>query len=218
MIKAVIFDMDGTLLDSEKVGLLAWQYVIDKFHLDMDLTLPIASIGLNYNSMVKLFLDKFGDDFPFEEYWKCGKEYFAEYKRKNAIDVKKGFFELSDYLKSEGIGMYVATSTYHDSAVENLTASGIISHFDGIVGGDEITKGKPDPEIFLKAAKLTGFPKEECLVVEDSNNGIKAGIASGIRTVYIKDIVDVPKETTEKAYASCADLSGIIDVIEKLKR
>ena len=88
--------MDGTLLDSEKVGLLAWQYVIDKFHLDMDLTLPIASIGLNYNSMVKLFLDKFGDDFPFEEYWKCGKEFFATYKRNNAIDVKKGFFELSD--------------------------------------------------------------------------------------------------------------------------
>lgn len=218
MIKAVIFDMDGTLLDSESVCLLAWQYVIDKYNLDMDLSLPIASIGLNYNSMVRLFLDEFGESFQFEKYWKCAKEFFAEYKATKGVDVKKGFTELANYLKAEGIGMYVATSTYHDNAAENLTASGIVSYFDGIIGGDEITKGKPDPEIFIKAAELTGFSKHECLVVEDSNNGLKAGIASGIRTIYIKDIVDVPQKTVEQAYKSCSDLSDIISVIEQLKR
>ena len=159
MIKAVIFDMDGTLLDSESVCLLAWQYVIDKYNLDMDLSLPIASIGLNYNSMVRLFLDEFGESFQFEKYWKCAKEFFAEYKATKGVDVKKGFTELANYLKAEGIGMYVATSTYHDNAAENLTASGIVSYFDGIIGGDEIKKGKPDPEIFIKAAELTGFSK-----------------------------------------------------------
>lgn len=217
MIKAVIFDMDGTLLDSEKIGLEAWSYVIEKYHLPFDLSLPYRSIGLNYISMKNLFLSQLGEDYPFDKYWEYTKQYFAEYEEKNGIPVKQGFYTLCDYLKENDIHMYVATSTYHGSAANELEHSGILKYFDGIIGGDEITKGKPDPEIFLKAAELSGCSSDECLVVEDSNNGLKAGIASKIKTVYIKDIVDVPQETVEKAYATCVDLSGIIDVIEEIK-
>ncbi len=216
MIKAVLFDMDGTLLDSERVALKAWEYVIDKYNLDMDLTLPIESIGLNYNSMVKLFHDRCGKDFPFEKYWKCAKQFFAEYESTNGIDVKAGFFELSDYLKSVGIKMYVATSTYHDSAIRNLTRAGIWEHFDGAVGGDEITNGKPDPEIFLKAAELSGCEKEECIVVEDSENGVKSAVNAGIKCVFIKDIKDIDPHLKKRAFCECADLSGIIEVIKRL--
>jgi beta-phosphoglucomutase-like phosphatase (HAD superfamily) len=110
--------------------------------------------------------------------------------------------------------MYVATSTYHASAAKELEHSDIRGYFDGIIGGDEITKGKPDPEIFIKAAELSGYSKENCLVIEDSTNGLKAGISSGIKTVYIKDIVDVPTEITDKAYAKCEALDGVIDIIK----
>ena len=216
MIKAVIFDMDGTLLDSERIGLKAWQYVIDKYRLTFDLSLPYRSIGLNYISMKKLFLSELGESYPFDEYWEYAKKYFAEYEAENGIPVKKGFETLCGYLKDKGIGMYVATSTYHDSAARELEHSGILEFFDGIVGGDEITKGKPDPEIFLKALELTNSGKESCLIIEDSANGLKAGIASGIRTVFIKDIVDVPAEITDNVYAKCVDLSGVIDVIEQI--
>lgn len=113
--------------------------------------------------------------------------------------------------------MYVATSTYHASAAKELEHSGILGYFDGIVGGDEITRGKPDPEIFITAAEKTGFDKSECLIVEDSSNGIRAGIASGIRTVFIKDIVDVPSEITDKVSARCDDLSGVIGIITQIR-
>ena len=214
MIKAVIFDMDGTLLDSERIGLKAWQYVIDKYSLPFDLSLPYRSIGLNYTSMQNLFLTELGDDYPFEKYWKCVKQKFSEYEEKNGIPVKQGFNELCTYLKANKIGMYVATSTYHASAAKALEHSGVLGYFDGIIGGDEITKGKPDPEIFIKAAELSGYNKEICLVIEDSTNGLKAGINSGIRTVYIKDIVDVPSEIADKAYAKCEALDDVIDVIK----
>ena len=194
MIKAVIFDMDGTLLDSERIGLKAWQYVIDKYSLPFDLSLPYRSIGLNYDSMKTLFLSELGEDYPFDKYWGYAKQYFAEYEEKNGIPVKQGFDELCTYLKANKVG-----------------------YFDGIIGGDEITRGKPDPEIFITAAEKTGFDKSECLIVEDSSNGLSAGIASGIRTVFIKDIVDVPSEITEKVFASCDDLSGVIGIITQIR-
>lgn len=216
MIKAVIFDMDGTLLDSERIGLEAWRYVIDKYALPFDLSLPYRSIGLNYNSMKILFLSELGEDYPFDKYWNYAKQYFAEYEERNGIPVKLGFDKLCTYLKSKSIGMYVATSTYHASAAKELEHSGILKYFDDIIGGDEITKGKPDPEIFIKASEKTGCGKDECLIIEDSANGLKAGIASGIRTVFIKDIVDVPAEISDKVYAKCGDLSEVIDIITEI--
>lgn len=217
MIKAVIFDMDGTLLDSERIGIKAWQYVIDKYSLPFDLSLPYRSIGLNYDSMKTLFLSELGEDYPFDKYWGYAKQYFAEFEKKNGIPVKPGFDELCTYLKANKVGMYVATSTYHASAANELEHSGILGYFDGIIGGDEITKGKPDPEIFIKSAEKTGFDKSECLIVEDSSNGLRAGIASGIRTVFIKDIVDVPSEITDKVFARCDDLSGVIGIISQIR-
>lgn len=217
MIRAVIFDMDGTLLDSERIGIKAWQYVIDKYSLPFDLSLPYRSIGLNYHSMKTLFLSELGEDYPFDKYWGYAKQYFAEYEDKNGIPVKPGFDELCTYLKANKVGMYVATSTYHSSAAKELEHSGILGYFDGIIGGDEITRGKPDPEIFITAAEKTGFDKSECLIVEDSSNGLRAGIASGIRTVFIKDIVDVPSEIADKVFARCDDLSGVIGIISQIR-
>ena len=217
MIRAVIFDMDGTLLDSERIGLKAWQYVIDKYSLPFDLSLPYRSIGLNYASMKTLFLSELGEDYPFDKYWGYAKQYLQNAKRRTAYPVKAGFDELCTYLKANKIGMYVATSTYHASAANELEHSGILGFFDGIVGGDEITRGKPDPEIFITAAEKTGFDKSECLIVEDSSNGLRAGIASGIRTVFIKDIVDVPSEITDKVFARCDDLSGVIGIISQIR-
>lgn len=214
MIKAVLFDMDGTLIDSETVGLKAWQYVIDKNSLDIDLTLPYRSIGLNYKSMTELFYSELGRDFPFELYWKQAKEYFAQYADKYGIDVKDGFDELCAYLKSNRIGMYVATSTYHNSAIDTLEKCGIWKYFDGIVGGDEITNGKPNPEIFLKAAFLSGFAPDECLIVEDSENGVRAALASGIDCIFIKDRKDIPEELKEKLLRECSNLAQVAEVID----
>lgn len=216
MIKAVLFDMDGTLLDTETIGLKAWQYVIDKYHIGIDLTLPIKSIGLNYKSMTELFYKELGSDFPFEKYWKEGTEYLKNYEQTNGIPVKKGFDELSEFLKENKIKTIVATSTYHNSAIEKLRRVGIYEKFDGLVGGDEIDNGKPAPDIFLKAAMLSGFSADECIVVEDSENGVKAALSAGIRCIYIKDIKDIDKKIKAGIFRECKDLSEIREVIKEL--
>lgn len=216
MIKAVLFDMDGTLLDTESIGLKAWQYIIDKYSLNIDLTLPIKSIGLNNKSMGELFYKELGDDFPFEKYWEEGTEYLCRYEDSHGIPVKDGFYKLSQYLKDNGIKMIVATSTYHDLAVNKLKKAGIHQHFDGLVGGDEVENGKPAPDIFLKAAGITGFSEDECIVIEDSENGIKSALCANIKCIYIKDIKDIRNELKEKVFRECKDLSEISEVIKEL--
>ncbi len=216
MIKAVLFDMDGTLLDTESTGLKAWQYIIDKYNLNIDLTLPIKSIGLNNKSMSELFYNVLGADFPFEKYWKEGTEYLKKYEEEHGIDVKNGFEELSAYLKENNIKMLVATSTYHDSAIEKLKKAGIHEHFDGLIGGDEIENGKPAPDIFLKAAMLSGFSTDECLVIEDSENGVKSALSADIKCIFIKDIKDIDKELKLKIFKECKDLSEVIEVIKEV--
>ena len=216
MIKAVLFDMDGTLLDTESIGLKAWQYIIDKYSLNIDLTLPIKSIGLNHKSTAKLFHDELGENFPYEKYWDEGMAYFKEYERTKGVPVKKGFDVLSAFLKENSIKMIVATSTYHDSATESLKRAGIYEKFDGLVGGDEVENGKPAPDVFLKAVSLTGLSADECLVIEDSENGIKASLAAGIKCIYIKDIKDICDELKATAYRECKDMSEVCEVIKEL--
>ncbi len=216
MIKAVLFDMDGTLLDTESTGLKAWQYIIDKYDLNLDLTLPIKSIGLNNKSMSELFYNELGAEFPFEKYWKEGTEYLKNYEKEHGIIVKNGFEELSAYLKKCNIKMLVATSTYHNSAIEKLKKAGIYEHFDGLIGGDEIENGKPAPDIFLECAKLAGYSTKECLVVEDSENGVRSALAADIRCIYIKDIKDINGELKSKVFRECKDLSQIIEVIKEV--
>ncbi len=216
MIKAVLFDMDGTLLDTEAICLKAWQYVIDKYNLPFDISLPIESIGLNYKSMTELFYERLGSDFPFEKYWSEATAFLKKYENENGVPVKTGFNSLCRFLKENCIKMIVATSTYHVPAMAVLEKAGILSYFDGLIGGDEIENGKPAPDIFLKAAALSDYEINECLVVEDSENGVKSSVAAGIKCIYIKDIKDINEKLKKMAYSECNDLSGVIDVIKSI--
>jgi beta-phosphoglucomutase-like phosphatase (HAD superfamily) len=94
-----------------------------------------------------------------------------------------------------------------------LTRTGIIGRFDGIIGGDDVEHGKPNPDPYVKAAELAGFPPDECLAVEDSINGIRSAVTAGIRCVYIKDFLDIPEEIEAIAYKKVNSLDKIIDII-----
>ena len=194
MIKAAIFDKDGTLIDTEPLHLRMWVEILKERGYPATEEILKECIGLNYPSMDTLLKGYFGEEFDINEHYPYVNEKTREYELQHGIPVKKGFFELSDYLISKGIRSVIATSSMHAEAEFCLKHTGIEDRFDGIVGGDEIENGKPSPEIFLKAAGLLGCKPSECVIFEDSENGVKAALAAGIKCFYIPDMKEISEE------------------------
>ena len=194
MIKTAIFDKDGTLIDTEPLHLRMWIEILKERGYPATDEILKECIGLNYPSMDTLLKGYFGEEFDINLHYPYVNEKTREYELLHGIPIKKGFFELSDFLISNGIRSVIATSSMHAEAEFCLKHTGISDRFDGIVGGDEIENGKPSPEIFLKAASLMNCSPSECVIFEDSENGVKAALAAGIKCFYIPDMKEIPEE------------------------
>jgi beta-phosphoglucomutase-like phosphatase (HAD superfamily) len=215
-IKAVLFDMDGTVLDTEPMYKKAWKSAFDKEGYEFCEELFNKCVGLSIPLVRALINNTYEDPDLFGKMFPVAASWAFNYKKMNGVPVKAGFFELSEFLEHNGIKRVIATSTSHDAAVEDLTYSKIIHHFSGIIGGDDVKNGKPGPEPYLKAAELAGFEVEECLAVEDSVNGIRSALAAGVRCVYIKDFIDIPDEIEKLVFKRVCSLDEIIDIIKNM--
>ena len=200
MLKAVLFDMDGTVLDTEPVNKRAWEETLISKGYFFDDGFFEKCIGLNYPSMEVLYKNLFGSECLFTELSSEAHKIVDALDEKNGVAVKKGFFELSGYLKKRSIKSYIVTSSRRKTAEIRLGLAGILDCFDGIVGGDDVERGKPEPEPYQKAAELAGAAADECIAVEDSVNGIKSAFEAGIRCVFIKDLIDLPDEISHMAH------------------
>ena len=212
MIKAILFDMDGTVLDTEPLSKLAWSTVLTENGYSFTDKMFYEHTGLNPASTEKLYKRYLGEDFPYYEMRKKVHLFREEYRNKHGIAVKKGFYILSDALREKGIKAVIATSTPKAEAEHYLEIAGIRDRFEYIIGGDEIVHGKPDPEIYLKAAESANAAINECIAVEDSTNGILSALNANIKCVYIHDFSDISKELEERCIV-CGDLSEIISLL-----
>ncbi len=138
-----------------------------------------------------------------------------EYGITKGLPVKKGFFELSDYLVKNDIKTAVVTSSFRSEAIHNFQRANINTPFDIIIGGDCVDNGKPSGEPYLRAAEGLGLDPDDCIAVEDSSNGIRSAHNAGITCVYIKDIADIPKEIKALAEYEAESLDKVIEIIEK---
>lgn len=213
MIKAILFDMDGTILDTEPLSKLAWSTVLTENGYSFTDEMFYKHTGLNPTSTEKLYKSYLGEDFPYWEMRKKVHIFREDYRSKHGIAVKKGFFELSDFLRDNGIKSVIVTSTPSAEAKRYLEIAGIADRFNSMICGDEITAGKPAPEIYLKAMKLADAEKEECIAVEDSTNGILSALNAGLECVYIHDFSDIPKDLEERCIV-LNDLSEIVGIIK----
>ncbi|MDP4091462.1 MAG: HAD family phosphatase [Bacillota bacterium] len=192
-IELIIFDMDGLMFDTEKISFISWRDAAAKYNYTINNEIFIKTIGANLARTKEIYLSDFGDSFPFEKVFTERIRIAEKIIQLEGVPVKKGLYELLDYLKQSNIKRAVATSTSRSRALSLLRTAGVDKFFDYILCGDEIEKSKPDPEIFLKTAHKFGCPAERCLVLEDSEAGIMAAASAGMLPVMIPDM----KEPTD---------------------
>ena len=216
-IKAVLFDMDGTILDTERIHKNCWEQAMSEMKIDFAPDTFNDLVGLNDKSIFEYFQKRYAfTEAMYKEMSALARKLSEEYGAEKGFPVKKGFFELSDYIIKNGIKTAVVTSSFRSKAICNLKIAGIDIPFDIIIGGDSVSCGKPSAEPYLKAAKELGFTPSDCIAVEDSANGIKSVHNAGIKCVYIKDVSNVPPEVTALAEYKAESLDEIIEIIEKI--
>lgn len=217
MIKYVIFDMDGTLLDTEAIYMKSWVETGVKWGLDRkimtDMYIPLIC-GRSVKSSKEVLKDYFGEDFDSEEFMTERMALYSELTS-TELRLKKGCRELLEFLKEQNIPMAIATSTVPEITSANLKRMELIDYFDAIVTSTMVKHGKPAPDIFMEAGKRIGAKNGECAVCEDSYSGIFAAHAAGMKPILIPDLLKPTKETDEVTYAT---LDSLLDMIELIKK
>ena len=216
MIKAVLFDMDGTIFDTEAIYRRAWIRAAKDvgFNVDMDRFFELVC-GLNMADMTALVHHVYGEDAPFEEVRAGRRVYIEEALATIGLQFKSGAPEILYSLKEQGIRIALVTSSGRPLVDRYLKMSGLEGVFDVIMTGETVVHGKPHPEIFLNAAAKLGIDPSHCMVVEDSPNGIRAGHAAEMYTVMVPDLHPCTEELKSLLWHCCNTLSDLLPLIEK---
>ena len=205
-IKTVIFDMDGTIIDSEPISKAGWRHGIEHQGLEMPDELFASLLGLGLDTAKQLLINYYGPDFDFGNVVKERRKYIKTRIEQQGLPMKKGLIYLLDKLDSLGIKKCIATSAVQADMEYKLNILNLRSRFDGFVTGDQITNGKPHPDIFLKAAKLMETDPANCIVLEDSLAGIAAAYNAGIKVIMIPDMIQPDEEALGRIFMKCPDL------------
>ncbi len=213
-----IFDMDGLLIDSERIYLESAMECSRNFGYNVSDELIRKTMGNNREEAKRRFFEAMGKDFPYEQFSKDRLIIQDEYLKHHAIEKKKGAEELLDYLDEKRIRKAVATSTRRERARRFLNSAGLSGRFDHIVYGDDLKESKPRPEIYLKAISAFPIDKSEILAFEDSGNGILSAVGAGIEVVLVPDLAYVADEVKEKSFTVLHDLTEAIKLIDEINR
>jgi len=217
-IDAVIFDMDGVLIDSERISFKCFQEVFKEYNYEIDEPFYLKVIGRNFEGIKALMIEEYGDDFPFDIIYRKKADLAHEITNKNGVIVKPGVHELLDYLNQKKYKIAVASSTRKERVLELLEEAKIKDKVDYIIGGDQVENSKPNPEIFLKAAKGLDIKPENCMVIEDSDAGITAAHAAKMIGIHVPDMKFLEDENKQLAFKICRSLSEVKEYLEENKK
>jgi len=214
-IAAVLLDMDGTLLDTEKVYFDSLVAALDSCgYRDDVVPMCHAMVGLPGPDCERMLLDRYGGDFPLAEISRAFVARRDEFLGAG-LPLKRGTIELLDALHAAQCPFAIVTSSSRRTADQHLTLAGIRSRFETILTRDDVTRGKPSPDLYLLAAQRLGVQPHACVAVEDSNHGVTAAHAAGAITIMVPDLVPPTDESRARCAAVMPDLGSVLAMLHQ---
>lgn len=211
-IKAVIFDLDGTLIDTEKLYRMYWPKALAHFGYDLpdERALKLRSLGRPYAP--QQFREWYGESFDYPAVRAYRKEIIEEHIAKHGIEAKPGARELVEALTQQGVTVCIATATDPERTERYLALAGLAGLFPTIISATMVEHGKPAPDIYRYACERLGFASEECIAVEDAPNGVISAYRAGCRVVMIPDQTEPDEEIIPMLYARADSLAEVADI------
>lgn len=215
-IKGAIFDMDGLMLDTEKILVRFWKEASLEYGYNMtdENVYEIRSLSRKYS--IPLLKGIFGNDFPFNEIRNRRIQLMNNYIDKYGFEIKKGLFEILKYLRNNNYNIAVATATERERAETYLKKINAYNYFDTIICGDMVQNGKPAPDIYITASKQLGLSPMECVAFEDSPNGIKSAYSAGCKVIMIPDLTQPDDNIIHLLSGVYDSLDMAIDFFERI--
>lgn len=186
--KLVIFDMDGLIFDTERLFIEKQTPFLEKYGYIARDEDYIKTLGTNGEQLKKIHTEIYGPDYPTDLITKLTRAEVDKHMEVYGPTIKPGILELLEWLKQKNVSCAVASSTKTETVEKYLKLADIYKYFDYVIGGDQVSNTKPDPEIFLKAFERKHIDKNEALILEDSENGILAAQRAGIPVICIPDL------------------------------
>jgi HAD superfamily hydrolase (TIGR01509 family) len=209
---AILFDMDGLLIDSERVAMTSLAVAADQLAVEFPSHVAQRLIGLGRDGGSKVIRDAFGEDFPLVEFWQVwSSDYLMRIEE--GVPAKHSVAETLEHLAALNVPMAVATSTETPWAKKKLLKAGIHHYFDDIVGRDAVAHGKPAPDLYLEAASRLRKRANDCWAFEDSLPGITAALAAGARTHWIPDLAVIEQAHLPSGVERVESISKLRDWI-----
>ncbi|MGN0424991.1 MAG: HAD family hydrolase [Acetatifactor sp.] len=213
LIQAVIFDMDGTLIDTEKYYRIFWPKALAEFgyHMTDEQALSMRSLGRPFAP--RQLKDWFGEDFDYVAVRDRRKALMEECLDREGIERKPGSLELLKRLKQEGMTTAIATATDPERTAKYLKQTGLEGYFDRLISATQVKEGKPSPDIYLYACEQLGAAPENCIAVEDSPNGVLSAYRAGCKVVMVPDQTEPDAELSRLLYAKVARIDALTDLL-----
>ena len=208
---AVIFDMDGVIFDSERLVLDCWEEAGARYHLEGMREAFLPCIGTNSEKTKEIVLERYGMDFPYDEFTRDASALFHGIVDKVGLPVKTGVREVLSYLKDHEIPIAVASSTRLSVVTQELEQAGLYECFSVVMGGDQLKRSKPEPDIYLMTCEKLGVRPEDVYAIEDSYNGIRSAYSAGMKPIMVPDMLPPTEEMREKSVIVLDNLLQVRD-------